>query len=294
MSLPGRFVDTSAGRVYVHRAGRGEPLVLLHGYMMSHYYFRSVLPALTANHDVLAFDLPGFGESDRPDPPGFSYDFPSLATAIGEALDKLGIERTNLLGHSLGGGVALTLAARRPELISRLVLVCPTMYPLPIPLLGQLILQPTIGKFLFKNAFTKFEMRRQMLAQHFKDPAPVTDELVDYVWARLNRAGGRDAAYAVMHTMAALSNANADPGRVRAPTLLVWGDEDRMVPLAHGKRLSRAIAGATLAVVPDCGHNVHLERPDEFLRQVLPFLADSSAKPIAETPVPALRAQAIP
>jgi pimeloyl-ACP methyl ester carboxylesterase len=294
VSLPGRFVDTSAGRVYVHRVGRGEPLLLLHGYMMSHYYFRQVLPAFAAQHDVIALDLLGFGESDRPDPPGFSYDLPSLAGSVGEVLDKLGIEHAKVLGHSLGGGVALTLAARRPELVTRLVLVCPTVYPLPIPLLGKVVLQPTIGKFLFKNAFTKFELRRQMLAQHFKDPAPVTDELVDYVWARLNRAGGRDAAYALLHTMALLSDANADPGRVRAPTLLVWGDEDRMVPLAHGKRLSHAIAGARLAVVPDCGHNVHLERPDEFLRQVLPFLADTTLGPVAETPVPALRAQAIP
>ncbi len=294
VSLPGRFVDTSAGRVFVHRGGAtGEPLVLLHGFMMSHWYFRNVQPRFERDHQVIAIDLPGFGESDRPEVAKFPYDVHAMAGAVCEVLDKLGIERAAVLGHSMGGGVALALAARRPERVSRLVLVCPTVYPLQMPALIKLVLNDRFGPFLWKHAFTKGEMRRQMLKQHFKDPAPVTDEFVDYVWARFNRAGGREAAYAVTKQFAAMSNNTADPMRVRAPTLLVWGDEDRMIPLSHGKRLLRGIPGARLAVVPSCGHNVHLERPDEFLRQVVPFLTDLTARPVTETPVPHPRGQAM-
>jgi pimeloyl-ACP methyl ester carboxylesterase len=272
--------------VFVHRGGAGEPLVLLHGFMMSHAYFRNILPRLERMNDVIAIDQIGFGESDRPEEARFSYDLPAQMGIVAEVMDRLGVERATVLGHSMGGGAALLLAARKPERVSRLVLICPTVYPLPMPALAKVIFNPTFGQFLFRNAFTKSEMRRQMLRQHFKDPAPVTDEFVDFVWARLNRAGGRDAAYLAMRALSQLANNTADPMRVRAPTLLLWGDEDRMIPLSHGKRLSRAIPGARLGVVPACGHNVHLERPDELLRQLEPFLADTVAQPVPETPVP--------
>jgi pimeloyl-ACP methyl ester carboxylesterase len=285
VSLPGRFVDTSAGRVYVHRAGRGQPLVLLHGYMMSHWYFHALSSKLGESMDVIAIDLPGYGESDRPSPRDFAYDYPAFAQVVAEVLDRIGLHRVRLLGHSMGGGVALTFAARMAERVERLVLECPAIYPMPLPVEARLLLNKTVGRFLFHNGMSRRELKRQMRKQHFKDASLVTDELVDYVWSRVSRAGGKDAAYQTLHTFASLSGSTADPMRVRAQTLLVWGDEDRMVPLSHGKRLAKAIPGAQLSVVPACGHNVHLERRDEFLRQVFPFLSDEKARSIEPTPV---------
>ncbi len=297
MSLPGRFVDTSAGRVFVHSAGKegAPPLVLLHGFMMSHWYYRGLLPELSRDHRVYAIDFPGFGESDRPDPQRYGYDNPSLAGTVDEVMAKLGIGPARVIGHSMGGGAALVLAARHPERVERMVLISPAIYPLPpMPPLVKMLMSPSVGPFVWKHLFPKFEMRRQMLREHFKDPRPVTDEFVDYVWERFNRAGGTEAAYAAARALASLSNNTSDPGRVRAPTLLVWPDYDRVIPLpTHGKRLERAIAGAILRVVPDAGHCVHLERPEETLRQIMPFLADSTVKPVAETPVPAPRAHAV-
>lgn len=294
MSLPGRFVETSAGRVYLHRAGPSSapPLVLLHGYLMSHWYFHGLYPALSEKHQVIAIDLPGYGESDRPAPSSFAYDYPAFAHVVVEVLDQVGLDRVALFGHSMGGGVALTIAARSPERVERLVLECPAIYPLPMPAEAKLILHRTIGRFLFHNAISKWEIKRQMRKQHFKDTSLVTDELVDHVWARLNRAGGRDAAWSTLRTFASLSNQTADPMRVRAPTLLLWGDEDRMIPLSHGKRLAQAIPGATLRIVPASGHNVHLERRDELLRQLLPFLDDADARPVTTAAAPPIRSTA--
>jgi pimeloyl-ACP methyl ester carboxylesterase len=295
MSLPGRFVPTSTGRVFVHTAGseNAPPLVLLHGYLMSHWYFRALLPELARDHRVFAVDLPGYGESDNPDPARYRYDSAAYAGTVDEVMAKLGIGPARVIGHSMGGGAALTLAARFPERVERLVLVSAAVFPLAVTGVAKLLLNPTVGPFLWK-LFTKGEMRRQMLAEHFKDSRPVTDEFVDYVWERLNRAGGREAAYAAAVALGSLRANTSDPGRVRAPTLLVWPDYDRVVPLeSHGKRLERAIAGAQLRVVPDSGHNVHLERPAEFLRQLMPFLADTTLQPVAETPVPAPRAHAV-
>src|SRR6478735_9038682 len=165
VSLPGRFLDTAAGRVYVHRAGKanGPKLVLLHGYMMSHWYFHGLYPALGQTHDVLAVDLPGYGESDRPSTRSFAYDYPAFAGVVVEVLDQLGLDRVRLLGHSMGGGVALTIAARWPERVERLVLECPAIYPLPMPVESKLILNKLVGRFLFHNGISRWEIKRQML-----------------------------------------------------------------------------------------------------------------------------------
>ncbi len=289
VSLPGRFVDTSSGRVFVHRAGRGEPLVLLHGFFLSHYSFRDVLPQLAAERDVIAIDLPGFGESDRPAPGDFAYDLPAFAGAVGEVLDALGVARATVLGHSMGGGTALTLAARQPERVERLVLVSAALYPLPMPVESKLLLAPGgVGNFLWKHAFRRADVRRVMLRDDFRDPRFVTDEWVDYYWARFNRPGGPEASYAALVALSKLADSNSDPGRVTAPTLLLWADEDRVVPLSHGKRMQRAIPGAQLRVVPASGHLPFVERPDEFLRQLRPFLDEK----ISPVPLPVTRSHA--
>jgi 2-hydroxymuconate-semialdehyde hydrolase len=271
VSFPGRFVDTSHGRVFVHRAGSGRPLVLLHGLMASHWIFRPILPALARERDVMAIDLLGFGESDRPAPEKYGYHSAAFASTVAEVMDQLGVARADVLGHSMGGGAALALAARHGARVERLVLACPAVYPLPRYPDHKLLLS-SAGPFLWKHMLTKGMFARTWRGRHVRDGAVISDELVDHVWERFNRAGGREAAYAASLALSKLANNSADPGRVRAPTLLVWPEEDRLVPLAHGRRLAKSIPGARLTVVGACGHDLFIERPDEVLRQVMPFL----------------------
>ena len=290
MSLPGSFVETSAGRVFVHKSGRGAPLVLIHGWLMSHWCFRQVIEPLAADREIIALDLPGYGESDRPSPATWGYDLGSYADVVDEVLRRIALERADVLGASMGGGVSLALAARHPERVQRLVLVGAAVYPVGVRDLGvKLALLPGIGPQLFKRAFLRGQFARGARAWSVRDGRLIDDDWIDYFWSRLCRAGGHDAAYACLRMLTSLAENTAEPGRVRAPTLLVWGDEDRLVPLAHGRRLSRAIAGARLEVVPASGHMPFHERPEEFLRVVRPFLAEPAAA-LAATPVPPRRA----
>jgi pimeloyl-ACP methyl ester carboxylesterase len=276
VSLPGRFVSTSVGRVFVHRAGAprpgATPLVLVHGFMLSHHSFQPVVRALAAEREVIAVDLPGFGESDRPPPSSYGYDAAAFADTVTEVLERLDVGRVALLGHSMGGGVALRLAARWPERVERLVLVAAAAYPLPMSVEARILLSPTVGGFLWKNVVSRADLRRSMRRDDVRDPELVTDEYVDYWYARFCRAGAREASYAALQHISRLSNHSEEPGAVRAPTLIVWGEEDRRVPLAHGKRLQRAIAGARLEVLPACGHTPQLEQSDELVRLVREFL----------------------
>jgi pimeloyl-ACP methyl ester carboxylesterase len=267
--------------------------VLVHGWLMSHYYFRPIIEELEAEREVIAIDLPGHGESDRPAPEAFAYDYSGFVEVVEEVMTTLGVARADLMGASMGGGTALALAARRPERVQRLILIGAAVYPHPSPPLEvKLALAPGAGPFLFKHVFGRREFERGARFLAVRDADCIDSEWVDYFWARFNRAGGRDAAYACMRMLCNLPQNTGDPGRVRAPTLLVWGDEDRMVPLASGKRLQRALAGARLEIIPACGHMPHVERPGELLRVVRPFLA-APAVSLLETPIPPRRSQAL-
>jgi len=256
--------------------------VLLHGFMMSHWTWRDVLPLLPVDEeqlDVIALDLPGFGESDRPAPHLFGYDAPAQAAIVDEVLNRLGVEQAIVVGHSMGGAVALSLAARRPQRVAALVLISAAALPLPVPVEGRILSAPVVGRLLWLTAVTRRDVKRMMLRDHFRDPRPVTDAFVDYVWARLNRPGGREAAYAAMQAMLRNDPARVEAEAVRAPTLLVWPEEDRVVPLAHGQVLAGRIpTAAPLEVIPAAGHNVQLERPDELVRRMLPFLREARAR----------------
>lgn len=195
-------------------------------------------------------------------------------------LDALGKTRVRFAAHSFGGGVALTLAARMPGRVERLLLEDAVVYPLPLELKGRVALMPGIGRFLFTKVYS-----RRDLAAHFRsafrEPPADLDAYVDYYWERFNRANAREVNYAILRTIGALADNTGDPSRVQAPTLLVWGEEDRIVPLAHGKRLVKQVPGARLEVVGACGHSPHEERPDEWLRHALPFLRGEALAEVA-------------
>jgi pimeloyl-ACP methyl ester carboxylesterase len=247
--------------------------------MMSHWTWRDVLPLLPVDEeqlDVIALDLPGFGESDRPAPHLFGYDAPSFAAVVDEVLGALGVDEAIVVGHSLGGAVALSLAARRPQRVSALVLISAAALPLPLPVEGRLLAAPVVGRLLWLSAVTRRDVKRMMLRDHFRDARVVTDAFVDYVWARLNRPGGREAAYAALQGLLRNDPARVEAEAVRAPTLLVWPEEDRVVPLAHGQTLAARIpTAAPLEIIPAAGHNVQLERPDELVRRMLPFMREA-------------------
>ena len=279
MSLPGRFLDIGGLRIFYHRAGRGKPLVLLHGFGLSHWSWRAVVPGLAAEHDVVAIDLPGFGESDRPRGVDFGYDAAAyLETVIG-VLDELGLERASFMGHSMGGAIALVAGARRPERVERLVLVDPLIYPYRLPPEGWALLLPYLGGPLFRTLSTRGLVRRFLARHIYHDAAQVSDDAVDYVWERLNRPGGFEAAHAALRFVAEPAAVASSVRAVRAPVLVVWGEEDRLFPAAHARRLAGELPGARLHLIPRCGHAPAEEQPAALLDAVLPFLAAGAERP---------------
>ena len=252
------------------RAGSGSAVVLIHGFGSSIYTWKDVIRVLAERHDVVALDLPGFGESDRP----ANLSLEDLPRAVIGLMQRLGIARAALVGSSLGGATAAIVAVTAPERVSRLVLIDAAgfnMDPEARPGMVRLTTSwaaPLLGLLPGKRLIVE-----QSLRQVFHDDALVTPERVSEYLAPAQRPG----------TFAALRSLGASfgvrPSRVaealagiQAPTLVIWGDDDRWIPLAHADRFVAAIAGARKVVVPACGHLPQEEKPAEVARLLLEFL----------------------
>jgi len=272
MSLPGRFLNIGGQRVFYHRIGHGRPVILIHGYGVSHWCWRHVIPGLAETNDVIAVDLPGFGESDRPPPSEYRYDAPAFMETILAVLDALGLERAALAGHSMGGGVALYTAARRPERVERVIAVDPLCYPYRMPPEGRLLLVPYIGPALFHTFYTRAVVRHYMRRHVYRDPEIATDDWVDYVWERINRPGGMDAAHATLRFCQDPTTIARTVRAIRSPALVIWGDEDRIFPSAFAPRLQADIPGSEVHVIKECGHAPPEEKPEVVVRAMQGFL----------------------
>ena len=262
------YQDVSGLRVRYVRKGRGPVLILLHGLGSSIYTWADVIPALARDHDVVAADLPGFGGSDIPDELASSV----LPTTVLGLMDRLGISRATLAGNSLGGAVAVVLAARHPERVRRLVLIDSAGYNLELskrPMILRLV-----GLAPVAAALDALPMRRWLVAralhQVFYDPARVTPEKVEEYLAPLARPGAREAVRSLLNDRSGFG-LPALVSEVRVPTLVVWGRNDRWVPVSDADRFAAAIPGARKVVLEDCGHIPQEERPAEIVHLLEEF-----------------------
>ena len=235
------MVPTPHGPVVASQAGEGPPLVLLHGLAGSGTWWERNLPALSAMFRVTAIDLPGFGSS-HPDARFILDEVPAQVAAL---MGELGIERAHVMGHSMGGLIAGGLAADHPERVDRLVLVDagflsldPTWrHRITGPLRTLPWTSPTILPVLLRDLFRSGPMRM----------VEATTELMRKDW--------RDKLPAIT-----------------APTLVIWGQHDRVCNPRIGKQIVAAVSGARLVIIRGAGHNPMWEKPVEFDREVLAFL----------------------
>jgi pimeloyl-ACP methyl ester carboxylesterase len=189
-------------------------------------------------------------------------------------MDELGLPRAAVAGNSLGGAVALVAAARHPERVSRLVLVDSAGYnfdphdrPALLRFMGSPALAPIIGVFPVRRELMEMGLRQVM-----HDDTYVTPERVDEYVAPLLRPGALAAWHALLTggRMAAFPHVVSE---VRVPTLVVWGDQDAWIPVAHASNFGRDIKGAQVVILPGCGHVPQEECTPALLDRMQPFLA---------------------
>jgi pimeloyl-ACP methyl ester carboxylesterase len=219
----------------------------------------------------------GFGHTDKPD---ISYAPVDLVVFLQDFIDALGLEKVSMIGLSLGGGIALLYAIRNPERLEKLVLVDSAGLGREMTLPMRLCSISFLGRWL---KVSKPVLRRFMKRLVF-NPDIITAGLVDLHYSLLSQPGAMRTIGRVLSSAASLAGARQEVlaltrdrlPTVKFPTLIVWGKEDRILPLKHGIFAHRQIAGSRLCVFKQCGHIPNLEKPREFNQLVLKFLDQSS------------------
>lgn len=290
MPVPGelapyaRTVAAGGLRLHVYDAGAGAatPLLLIHGLGDEADTWRHTLPALARERRVVAFDLPGFGRSAKP---LRAYTGAGLARTAADLLATLGIARAVLVGHSMGATIAQRLALARPDLAERLVLIdgaLPTrrMRP-PAPL--WFFLTPGLGELAYTSLRRSQDEAYATLRPYYHDldglPADDRAFLRARVWARVWSNGQRRAFLSALRWLMLDQATRADAFRarlaeLRTPTLLIWGAQDLIVPRAAGEAMAQLLPDARLALIEECGHLPHQERPAQVLEALRGFLTN--------------------
>jgi pimeloyl-ACP methyl ester carboxylesterase len=248
------------------------PVVLLHGLNDSHLTWRRVAPDLAKERPVFALDLPGHGLSERPDA---SYELSWYAHVVARWLEKRNLDSVDIVGHSFGGGVALTLLLECPKRLRRLVLVASGGLGREIAMSLRLASIPKVVERFgqpFMNVGTRLAlmaMGRTLLAEdaHLlarmsaqrgtaRAFARTVEDLMDW-------RGQRQSFLARAHEVSTL------------PAIAVfWGDRDTIIPHAHANMLRLSVEGVRLTLFPGCGHYPHEQRPDAFVAALRAFIDD--------------------
>jgi pimeloyl-ACP methyl ester carboxylesterase len=274
---PSEFMDLDGQLVHYRDEGPkadAEPIVLLHGTSASLHTWDGWTKALRGTHRVIRLDLPAFGLTGPFSGrfAGQAYTGPNYAAFVLAVLDRLGVQRFAIAGNSLGGEVAWRIAALAPQRVSKLVLVDAAGYPLDgrnIPLGWQVARLPVLGRLT--EHFLPRPVIVQGLVAVYGDPAKISEPLVDRYFELTLREGNRAALVQRAQTWSPAEGVAKVTG-VTAPTLVLWGGRDRIIPPANAQRFAGDIAGAKVVMFDDLGHVPQEEDPGRTVAAVVDFL----------------------
>jgi pimeloyl-ACP methyl ester carboxylesterase len=261
-----RYETVDGIRLRYVRKGQGPPLLLLHGIASSIYTWKDVLPLLATHHDVIALDLPGFGGSGIPE----RLDGEVEVRGVLGLLDRFAVARTSIVGNSLGGAVAVAIAAREAGRVDRLVLIDAAGYNFAMADRPWVLRLAGGAPAWMADLVPLRPLVALGLKQVFHDDRLVTPARLAEYLAPLRRPG----ASAGVRQLLLAAEGMGFPGivrRVRAPTLVVWGRYDAWIPVRDAGRFAADIPGARV-VMMEAGHMPQEERPAETAALVAEFL----------------------
>lgn len=272
------FIDIQGLEVHYKVYGQGQPVfVLLHGFGASLFSWHAVVEPMSALGQVIAFDRPAFGLTERPDlqdwPDENPYSPEFQVEIVAGLLDEMGVEQAILVGNSAGGTVAVNFALQYPERVQALILVDAAIYqgggsPAWIrPILRTPQLQ-RIGPWLVRSIADRGEGIIE-LAWH--DPSRIDQATIDG-YRRPLEVNNWDRALWQFTVASRDLGLDQRLSELQMPVLVITGDDDRIVPTELSLKLAEEIPGAELAVISDCGHVPHEECPIEFMTAVEAFV----------------------
>ncbi len=263
--------------------GQGRPLLFIHGFGASSYSWQRILPHLAKKNRVLLLDLKGHGAS--PKPVDAAYSLRDQADLVAEFIKQHDLRDLTLVGHSMGGGVALLVALgflnEAPDRISSLILIDTIAYPQKLPGFIRLLRVPLLGRLVTAITPTSLQARLVLKLAYFDD-SRITDETVAAYSAPLKLPGARHALVETAKQIIPndLEQISCQYPRLKMPSLIVWGSDDQVISLEIGRRLHQALSSSRLAIIQKSGHIPQEETPDRALAEILEFLNSCAAKAV--------------
>jgi pimeloyl-ACP methyl ester carboxylesterase len=271
-----RFIEVDGVRVHYQEAGQSDApaMILIHGFAASNLVWSKVLLEIAENgFRVIAPDLLGYGYSDKPRQ--FDYTILRQAGMVVSLMKRLGIERGIVVGSSYGGAIAATIALDHPELVEKLILIGavtnnkPTRY-----LLMRLFGSPIIGDILSPLVVgSRSLLRLRMKRVYDRHSWELDERRVDARHLPLRTRGAHRAIIRTVRRWNA-ERISREAHLITQPTLVLWGDTDREVPLGDGERLHEEIPNSRLIVFRACGHLPHEEYPQAVIRLISEFVTE--------------------
>ena len=265
-------------RLFLFDTGSGDqtPVVLLHGLGDEADTWRHVLPGIAGQRRVIAPDLPGFGRSDQGK---HKYTIPFFADTVLELVDTLSQQKVIVVGHSTGALIAQEFALRNPGWVERLILIGGSLVSGETKLDRSLLffLLPGLGEWTYNRLRKDPQAAYRSLEPYYSrlDDLPQAER--DFLYQRVNErvwsSGQRRGFLSTLRGMAAWlpSQQKGLPHRLRdfhVPTTVIWGENDRIVPVQNARALTEMLPDALPVIVPGAGHNVHQEQPDAVIAAI--------------------------
>lgn len=267
--------DYQGMAITYYEQGQGQPLVLLHGFGAFSYTWRNVEKYFSQTNKVISIDLKGFGLSAKPDDNAYSAQ--DQSRIIVRFIKEQGLEEAILVGNSFGGAVALLtyldLAEEAQNPISKLILIDSAGYPQDLPDFIAILRIPLLNR-LFLSLVPSQTQAKLVLKKAFFDHAKITEEMVESYGSNLAQPG---AHLALIKTAGQIVPPDINQiiekyPSINIPVLIIWGEADKIVPLAVGRKLAEAIPQAKLVVLSNCGHIPQEECPAETLEAMADFV----------------------
>jgi pimeloyl-ACP methyl ester carboxylesterase len=255
--------------------GSGDPILFLHGLGASTYSWRYMVAPFSGEHRVILIDFRGAGQS--PKPHDKDYSILKQCELIYDFIVEHDLRKLTLVGNSYGGAVSLLLAAKFSEekqfRLSKLILIDSAGYPDHLPLFVKILRTPILGWLTVHLVPPKLQTRI-VLCQSYYDPRKITKEQVAAYAKPLASRGGRHALLQIGRQAIPknIDELIAKYPTIRVPTLILWGEIDRILPRLIGERLKAAISESKLEVIPRAGHVPQEEQPDDVVRHIKAFL----------------------
>ncbi|MBN1596087.1 alpha/beta hydrolase [candidate division FCPU426 bacterium] len=276
--VSGEYINIENTKLYVSLRGEGQPVLFLHGFPYYSDAFTEVISRPLPGYQCITLDFPGAGFSEKKIKPASSPD--DLALMVKLLLDRLDVKQIDLVGHDLGGGVAMVFAASYPQMVRRLVLIAPdSSVGTAAACLHAAWHWPFVGE-LWAALRLDRGFIRDLLEKSWSPGSTAWNQYVERYTRPLNTEQGRNG-FLSLHRGRIGFDYLPHEERLQGNCLLIWGEKDQITPSAAGERLMQRINRCQLQVIPGVGHLPHEEAPEEVHRRIRDFLL-STEKPEAQ------------